>query len=113
MNESKRTDQQRKAIEVFSRELASELNSKGQYMQIVLEKMKTGSEVQWTQAACKELWKTMQKAIVGTTSTTELTPAQVSDIHQTLMNWLINHLEVVDDNGNKSSIDYIDFPSNR
>lgn len=113
MSDKKRTPPQQRAIEVFCRELAAELNGKGQYMRLVLEKMKKGGEVPWTQAAVKEIWKTMQEAIVGTKSTTELTTDQVSDIHQTLMNWLIKHLEVVDEKGNRSSIDYIDFPSQR
>ena len=101
----RRSDQQRKAIEVFCRELADELNAKGHTVKLVLEAMRKGADIPWTQAAVKELlWKVMQKALVDKKSTTELDTKEPSDIHQSLMHWITENLE---------GVDYIDFPSQR
>ena len=101
---SQRTNQQNKSIRVFDRLLADELNARGYTVKLVLDKMRTGAEVPWTPSATHELlWKTMQKGLTGNESSTQLDTVQPSDIHQALMHWLAENLE----------IDYIDFPSYR
>jgi len=90
---------------VFDRLLAAELNAKGHSVKLVLDKMQTGAEVPWTESAVHDLlWKRMQKGMTGKESSTELDTVEPSDVHQTLMHWLIENLE---------EIDYIDFPSSR
>lgn len=103
--DKQRTLQQNKSIRVFDRLLAAELNAKGYTVKLVLDKMKTGTEVPWTESAVHELlWKRMQKGLTGKESSTELDTIQPSDIHQTLMNWCVENLE---------GIDYVDWPSSR
>jgi len=101
----RRTLQQNKAIRVFDRLLAAELNAKGYTVKFVLDKMRTGAEVPWSESAVHELlWKVMQKGLTGKESSTELDTIQPSDIHQALMHWMGENLP---------EVDYIDWPSNR
>jgi hypothetical protein len=102
---TQRTISQNSSIRVFDRLLADELNAKGHTVKLVLEKMKTGADVPWTPSSAHDLlWKPMQKAMTGKESSTELDTTQPSDIHKTLMFWLVENLE---------DVDYIDFPSAR
>jgi len=104
LNNSQRTLTQNACIRVFDRLLADELNAKGYTVKLVLDRMKTGAEVEWTPSSVHELlWKVMQKGVTGQASSTELDTVQPSDIHKTLMAWMVEHME----------IDYIDWPSNR
>jgi len=99
-----RTPKQNASIRVFDRLLADELNAKGHTVKFVLDKMKTGSDLEWTPTAVHDLiWLTMQKAITGKESSTELDTLQPSYIHKTLMAWMVENME----------IDYIDWPSMR
>ena len=103
--QKRRTLSQNASIRVFDRLLAAELNAKGYTVKVVLDKMRTGAEVPWTESAAHELlWKVMQKGLTGKESSTELDTVQPSDIHQALMHWISENLP---------EVDYIDFPSNR
>lgn len=105
MSDKKRTPPQQRAIEVFCRELAAELNAKGHSAKMVFEIMREGADIPWTQSAVKDLlWKPIQKALVNKDSTTELDTSEPSDIHQALMHWVTENLE---------GVDYLDFPSQR
>lgn len=94
-----RTDQQRKAIEVFCRLLAESLNMAGLEMKIVL---KPSYKIWWTQESCKEnLFKPLMKAKFGKDSTTELLKlGEISEIHEDLMRIL----------GEKFGLEYLPFP---
>ena len=101
---TRRTDQQRKAIEVFCRELAAELNAKGYDQKITLSKLRNVKEIPWTQASAKELWRAIQREVAHVESTTELDTTAPSDVHTALM-WMLHEAGV--------EIDYIEFPSLR
>lgn len=84
-----RTDQQRKAIEVYCRELAAALNDAGLDQRAVMAKMKEGVEIPWSQRSCKDvLWRELQKAMLEKESTTNLTRAEVSRVYEVLNKWV-------------------------
>lgn len=99
-----RTDQQNKALHVFFTLLAEELNNKGCDVKVVVDQMKKGANVPWTKDSVKDiLWRPFQKAMARVSSTTELDKMLPGDIHQALMENLMEKLPV---------IDYVEFPSN-
>ncbi len=78
-----RTDQQRKAIEVYCRELAEALNDAGYEMKAVMEVKDV--DIPWTQKSVKEvLWRPIQIAMKDKVSTTEIEKLDVSDIYRVL-----------------------------
>ncbi len=78
-----RTDQQRKAIEVYCAELGTALNGAGLDMRAVLAAMKEGVEIPWSQDLVKEIiWRRIQVAMIEKKSTTRLTPEQVSKVYE-------------------------------
>ena len=80
--ERKRTDQQRKAIEVFCRKLADTLNDSGQDQRKVLAAMKEGVEIPWGQESIKDtIWRRIQIALLDKESTADLEPAEVSRVY--------------------------------
>lgn len=74
----RRTERQNRALHLFYRLLAQELNESGLTVQLVLrEKM----ELNWTADMVKELlWRPAQKALTKKRSTTELKKAQEIDL---------------------------------
>jgi hypothetical protein len=77
-----RTDQQRKAIEVFCRTLADTLNAAGLDQRKVLAAMKEGVEIPWGQESVKDtIWRNIQIALVNKQSTTELETIEVSRVY--------------------------------
>ena len=82
---TKRTDQQRKAIEVFCRELADALNDSGYEMKAVLAVKAV--DVPWTQELVKEvLWKPLQEYVTEghKKSTTQLDIMEVDRVYSIL-----------------------------
>lgn len=82
---TQRTDQQRKAIEVYCRELAEALNDAGYEMKAVLAVKEV--DVPWTQERVKDvLWKTIQEAATEDhkTSTTQLDVMEVDRVYSIL-----------------------------
>lgn len=83
-----RTDQQRKAIEVYCRELAKTLNDAGLDQRAVLAQMREGVEISWNQDTVKDtLWRRIQVAILGKESTTKLNADEVTRVYDTLNRW--------------------------
>jgi preprotein translocase subunit SecD len=83
-----RTDQQRKAIEVYCRELANKLNEAGLDQRAVLARMREGVEIPWRQESVKEsLWREIQKAVVNKESSAKLTWDEVSKVYDVLNRW--------------------------
>jgi hypothetical protein len=83
-----RTDQQRKAIEVFCRELAKAFNDAGLDQRATLAAMREGVSIPWRQETVKDvIWRGIQEATVGKKSTTKLTTAEVSKIYDILNRW--------------------------
>lgn len=98
----KRTLKQNKAIHLFCRKLADELNSKGYDMRVVL---KPNYKIRWDEKSIKEnLWKPLQEAMYKIDSTTKLETKDVTRVHEELM-------EILQSNPELSEMDYVDFPS--
>lgn len=95
----KRTDQQRKALEVFFKLLAKSLNAAGLDQRVVL---KPSISIPWTQEAVKnQLWRPIQMAMFNKKSTTELDKQmEIDKIHETLMREL----------GKSFGVEHIPFP---
>ena len=94
-----RTIQQNKALHLFYRLLADELNSASLDMRVVL---KPEISIPWSPQAIKEyLWRPIQIAQLGKQSTTDLNNNQITQIYDTLN----RHL------GEKFGV-YIPFPNN-
>ena len=80
--EAKRSIPQNSGLHVYCRELALRLNESGYDMRKVL---KQGVDIPWDEKAVKKhLWKPVQKAMLNTESTTELTRKQVSEVYEVL-----------------------------
>lgn len=93
--EKRRTDQQRKAIEVYCRDLAQALNDAGWDQRAVLAAMREGVELPWSQPRAKDvLWREVQQAMLGKESTTKLDPKEVSRVYETLNRWTSSTLGV-------------------
>lgn len=95
-----RTGQQNRALHLFYRILAETLNDAGLDQRKVL---KPSVSIPWTPKAVKEnLWRPIQKALLGKESTTELSKLEdIDKVHELLM----KHL------GEKFGVEYIPFPS--
>lgn len=90
-----RSDQQRKAIEVYCRILAKELNDAGLDQRAVLAKMREGVEIPWRQETVKDvLWREVQMASLGKASTTNLGRDEVSQVYEILNRWTSSALGV-------------------
>lgn len=82
----KRTDQQRKAIEVYASMLADALNSAGYDMKIVLSEKEL--PVSWSQHSVKEcLFRPIAHALFGYDSTASLKVEEVTRVYDVLNRW--------------------------
>lgn len=83
----KRTDQQRKSIEVLCREVAGALNDAGYDLKAVLSQKVI--PVPCTQENIKEnIFKPIELAMFGKQSTTELNTAEVNEVYEVMNRWL-------------------------
>jgi hypothetical protein len=83
-----RTDQQRKAIEVYCRDLAYILNRAGLDQRKVFAAMREGVDIPWRQESVKDsLWRPIQVAILNKESTTKLNADEVTRVYDTLNRW--------------------------
>lgn len=99
-NKKSRSSRQNNSLHLYCKKLADELNGKGYYMQVVL---KPTYELRWDTKSVKEhLWKPIQRAMYKIDSTTELSTADVSKVHEQLMMALQEKL---------TELDFVDFPS--
>lgn len=90
-DEKQRTKQQQKAIEVFCKELARELNNRGLDQKKVMEAIQEGVELPWRQESVKEdIWRNMQILLLGKESTTELNPSEVSRVYDVINRFLVD-----------------------
>ena len=77
-----RTDQQRKAIELYCKLLAEALNDAGfSYTSFIRVINSNGVQVPWTQERAKEAWRMVQVAMTKKESTTKLDSKEVSQIY--------------------------------
>lgn len=78
-----RTVQQRKAIEVFCRELGKALNDAGYETKAVMAIKQV--DIPWSQSTVKELlWRPIQTAMLEKSSTTKLDRKEVSQVYEVL-----------------------------
>ena len=78
-----RTGQQRKAIEVYCKELASALNEAG--YPLTKFPFSEGVEIMWNQMRIKEeLWRPVQIAMLNKESTTKLSTKEVNEVYEIL-----------------------------
>lgn len=78
----RRTQRQNRAIHVLFNLLAQNLNENGLDMRKTL---KPGVDIPWTGKAVKEyLWRPVQQAQLGKTSTTELTTIEIDQVFDTI-----------------------------
>lgn len=90
-----RTDQQRKAIEVYCRNLADALNDAGLDQRAVMASMRDGVSLPWSQERVKDvLWREIQFAMLGKKSTTGLTTTEISAVYEPLNRWTAQTLGV-------------------
>ena len=83
----KRTDQQRKAIEVYCDNVAEAMNSAGHGLKAVLEQK--ALDVPCTQENMKEIiFKGIARAMFNKLSTTELNTAEVNEVYEVMNRWL-------------------------
>jgi len=76
------TAQQRKALELYFRQLAETLNDAGLDQRKVL---KPSIDIPWDQKSVKnQLWRQIQRAKTGKISTTELEPKEIDEIYEIL-----------------------------
>jgi len=88
-----RTDQQRKAIEVYCREVAEVLNEKGYTLKDVLEKKPL--DVSCTQENIKaNIFRPLGKALFDKKSTTQLSTGEVVRVYDEFNKWLGENFEV-------------------
>lgn len=75
-----RTSQQNKAINLYCRQLAEALDAAGYS---VMEVMRHDAEIPWSEELAKDLlWRTVQRAMFGKESTTELDKQEVSEVYE-------------------------------
>lgn len=90
-SEKQRTAQQQKAIEVFCRELAKELNSRDLDQKRVMAAIREGVELPWRQESVKEdIWRNMQIMLLGKVSTKDLAPSEVSRVYDVINRFLVD-----------------------
>lgn len=79
---SKRTSQQNKALWTYCTLLATALNDAGLDQRAVL---KPGIDIPWNKdSICDQLWRPIEKAVIGEESTTELSTKDVSEVYEIL-----------------------------
>jgi hypothetical protein len=93
--EKGRTDQQRKAIEVFCSLLADEFNKAGLDKRAVFAKLREGVEIPWDQGGVKnDIWRLIQIAAIGKESTTDLHTDEVSKVYELVNRFTAERLGV-------------------
>jgi len=85
---TQRTDQQRKSIEVYCREIANELDKQGHTLQDVVKVIKR-AEIRTTQSNIKAIvWNGISDALLGKDSSTKLDTFEVDKVYE-MMNAFI------------------------
>ncbi len=83
VQEDIRSDQQRKAIEVWCRLVSDALNDAGYEMKAVFEVMEV--DIPWSQERVKDLlWRKIQLVMTEIESTTKINTTEVRKVHEVL-----------------------------
>ena len=88
-----RTGQQRKAIEVYCREVAKALNNEGVTFNDMVKAIEK-AEVMPTQENVKVLFQAMCHAMYKTHHTSKLETNQVDKVYESFNLWLAHHFEL-------------------
>lgn len=90
--EQTRTDQQNKALHVWFQAVADECNKHGVDAKLVMSKV---MRMDMTPAFIKEMWKTLQRALYGKTSTTQLRKnGEIDKIRDHFIRFFANEFEL-------------------
>lgn len=93
-SKQQRTPKQRKAIEVYCREVADALDREGHTLQNVVAQIKK-AEIRPTQENIKEVvFKPIAKVLFSVESTTELDTTQVDRVYEVMNKWLGDNFEI-------------------
>jgi hypothetical protein len=85
----RRTDKQRKSLHLWLRMLSVALNDSGLEQKTVIEAMREGVELPWSDKTAKEnLWRPIQLALTGEHSSNDIDTVEPSVICNTLSRWL-------------------------
>ena len=85
----RRTDKQRKSLHLWLRMLTVALNDSGLDQKIVIEAMRKGVDLPWSDKTAKEnLWRPIQLALTGEHSSNDIDTVEPSVICNTLSRWL-------------------------
>ena len=90
LKKNNRTKKQNDSLHLYFENLAQHLNNEGYDVRIVFQVLaEKGIDVFWSKTIVKELWRMIQKAELGKTSTTELDSAnEITQIHDILNKFL-------------------------
>jgi hypothetical protein len=78
----KRSDSQNGAMWLWAEQVATYLNDCGLDQRIVL----TSASINWTKSAViDQMWRPVEKALIGSDSTRDMSKVQVSDIYETIV----------------------------
>lgn len=75
MTEKQRTSQQRKALQVWCRELARESQAQGLSARVIMEKI----QIDWTEDMVKAMVRNIGEAMTGKKSTADLTTIELTN----------------------------------
>lgn len=82
--DKKRSNPQNRSIHKYCDMVSEAFNDAGLGMKVILSS-KPEAEIPWDAAKIKEvIWRVVQKAMYGTTSTTQLTTSQVSKVYEVI-----------------------------
>lgn len=89
-----RTDQQRKAIEVYCREVAKALWAKGVSMQHVMREIRKVELIPTQERIKRDVWNEMSNALFGKESSTLLEKSEVTMVYEVMNKWLGERFEI-------------------
>lgn len=94
MNEKQRTLNQNRAIHLYLKMVAHELQNQGQTMRDVIQKLPEVEILPTTGTLKENLWKPIQKASLGKESTTELETAEVTLVYDIMSIFLSKQFQI-------------------
>lgn len=89
-----RSNQQNKSLHLYCEQLADALDREGHSMQDVVKEIRK-AQIRPTKENVKAvLWRPMQEALFGSTSTTHLTRGQLDKVYEALNHFIGTHFHI-------------------
>ena len=73
---------QNRALHLYCKHLADELNDSGQYQKAIITQFKEGFEIPWTMEAVKHLFQCVAYAMYEKEHTSDLTTTEIQDVYR-------------------------------